>query len=111
MHNRYVNLFRFFFAFMDLFALNSVHLVLTLLMARVSGFEFQYILLFLITNMVWLTSAYINAVYINDDHFNFEHFAKQSLKAFILFSTIILLFIFLSRFNYSRMFVILNFVG
>jgi putative colanic acid biosynthesis UDP-glucose lipid carrier transferase len=111
MHNRYVNLFRFFFAFMDLFALNSVHLVLSFLMARVRGLEFNYLLLFLITNMDWLASAYINAVYINDNHFNFEHFAKQSLKAFLMFSTIVLLFIFLSHISYSRMFVILNFVG
>jgi putative colanic acid biosynthesis UDP-glucose lipid carrier transferase len=111
MYNRYVNLFRFFFAFMDLFALNSVHLVLSFLMARVRGQEFHYILLFLITNMVWLASAYINAVYINDSHFNFEHFSKQSLKAFLLFSTTVLLFIFLSHISYSRMFVILNFVG
>ena len=111
MYNRYVNLFRFFFAFMDLFALNSVHLVLTFMMSRVSSFGFKYILLFLITNMIWLASAYINAVYVNDNHFNFEHFAKRSLKAFVLFSAAVLLFIFLSHLNYSRMFVILNFVG
>jgi putative colanic acid biosysnthesis UDP-glucose lipid carrier transferase len=96
---------------MDLFALNSVHLILTFLMGRVGGFDIHYIILFLITNMVWLASAYINAVYINDNHFNFEHFAKQSLKAFMLFTTILLLFIFLYHYNYSRIFVILNFVG
>ena len=39
------------------------------------------------------------------------YFAKQSLKAFILFIIIILLFIFLYNFNYSRFFIILNFIG
>ncbi|HSU27029.1 MAG TPA: exopolysaccharide biosynthesis polyprenyl glycosylphosphotransferase [Chitinophagaceae bacterium] len=58
-----------------------------------------------------LFSAYANEVYIHESHFNFERFAKRSLKAFFLFCVIILLFIFLYHFSFSRLFVILNFVG
>jgi putative colanic acid biosysnthesis UDP-glucose lipid carrier transferase len=112
MSTRNSNLFRFFFAGMDLFALNTVFFVLTMQMNRIAaGLEYQYIILFFIANLCWLFSAYVNAVYINDNYFNFELFAKQSLKAFILFIIIILLFIFLYNYNYSRLFVVLNFVG
>jgi putative colanic acid biosysnthesis UDP-glucose lipid carrier transferase len=111
MPTRQTNLFRFFFAGMDLFALNAVHLVLITLMVRINVGEYQYILIFLITNMVWLFSSYINGVYINDNYFNFERFAKQSFKAFILFIIIMLLFLFLYHFDYSRLFIVLNFAG
>jgi putative colanic acid biosysnthesis UDP-glucose lipid carrier transferase len=111
MSTRNSNLFRFFFAGMDLFALNTVFLVLTMQMNRIAGLEYQYIVLFFIANLGWLFSAYVNAVYINDNYFNFELFAKQSLKSFILYIVFILLFIFLYNYNYSRLFVVLNFIG
>jgi putative colanic acid biosysnthesis UDP-glucose lipid carrier transferase len=111
MSTRNSSLFRFFFAGMDLFALNTVFLILTMQMNRLGGLEYQYIILFFIANLGWLFSAYVNAVYINDNYFNFELFAKQSLKAFILYIIFILLFIFLYNYNYSRLFVVLNFVG
>ncbi len=111
MRTRQSNLFRFFFAGMDLFALNAVHLVLIMVTDRVNKGEYQYLVLFLVTNMAWLFSAYVNAVYINDNNFNFERFAKRSLKAFVFFSTIMLLYLFLYQYNYSRFFIVLNFVG
>lgn len=111
MKNKYSFLSRLFFAGMDLFTLNSVHLILILLMNRVSGSEYQYLIFFLVSNMAWLFSGYINEVYSNDAHLNFERFTKRSLKAFILFIGIILLFIFLSKYEYSRLFVGLNFLG
>ena len=111
MTTRTTNLFRIFFAGMDLFALNAVHLLLITLMGRLSGGEYQYIVYFLVANMIWLFSAYVNATYISENYFNFDQFARRSLKAFVLFSIIILLFIFLYKYNYSRLFIILNFVG
>ncbi len=111
MKSRYTNLFRFFFAGMDLFALNAVHLILFMLMDRISRGAYEYVVLFLVTNMAWVFSAYVNAVYINDNHFNFERFAKRSLKAFVFFITVMLLFIFVYHYSYSRFFIMLNFVG
>jgi putative colanic acid biosysnthesis UDP-glucose lipid carrier transferase len=111
MPKRPSNLFRFFFAGMDLFALNAVHLILILLMDRVDRGGINYIVFFLITNMAWLFSTYVNAVYINDTHFNFERFAKRSLKAFVMFATIMLFFLFLYHYSYSRFFIALNFIG
>ncbi|MFI5185136.1 MAG: undecaprenyl-phosphate glucose phosphotransferase [Chitinophagales bacterium] len=105
------NLFRFSFAGMDLFALNAVYLILVILRNRINNSDYQYILLFLIFNLAWLFSAYVNGVYVTENHFDFGRFATRTLKAFVLFSGFILLFIFLYHFNYSRLFVILNFIG
>ena len=96
---------------MDLFALNAINLVLIVMINRINGSEQEYLLFFLATNMAWTFSAYVNAVYINDSSFSFENFAKRSLRAFILFVITILVFIFLYNFNYSRLFVSLNFIG
>lgn len=105
------SLFRFFFAGVDLFVLNAVNLALITMISRIEGSEQEYILFFLVTNMAWLFSAFVNAVYINANYFNFDNFAKRTIKAFLLFIVIILLFIFLYNYNYSRFFVILNFAG
>ncbi len=111
MKSRNASLSRFFFVGMDLFALNSLHLVLIIQMDRISGNEYEYIVFFLVSNLAWLFSAYANAAYSNETYFYFERFVKRSFKAFILFSIIILLFIFVYHFNYSRLFVTLNLAG
>lgn len=111
MRNRYANLYRYFFVGMDLFALNCLHLVLVTIMDRVSGNGDQYLIFFLVSNLSWLTASYVNALYSSDAHLNFERFTKRSVKTFVSFSVFMLLFIFLSKFDYSRMFVILNILG
>ena len=94
-----------------MFALNAVYLLLIILRNRINNSDYQYILLFLISNMAWLFSAYFNGVYTIEKHFDFARFAARTLKAFVFYTGIILLFIFLYHFNYSRLFVILNFIG
>lgn len=111
MATRNANLFRFFFAGMDLFALNVVHLVLLLLMDRVDQGQYDYMLFFAVSNVAWLVSVYVNAVYEKSNFLNFEHLAKRSLKALVMFIIFILLFIFLYNYDYSRLFVIMNFIG
>ena len=111
MATRNANLFRFFFAGMDLFALNVVHLVLLLIMNRVDQGEFEYVLFFVVSNVSWILSGYINAVYTKSNFLNFEHLAKRSLKALVMFIIFILLFIFLYNYDYSRLFVVMNFIG
>ena len=111
MTNRNKGIFQLFFAGMDLFALNAVHLALIMVMNRIDRSGQQYNAFFIVSNMAWLASAYINAVYTRTNSFNFDNFGKQSLKAYILFLIFILTFIFLYNYNYSRLFVISNFVG
>ncbi len=112
MNTRYTNLFRFFFAFLDLSALNLIHITLMFLMEQVPvATDRYYMLFFMITNIVWLGCAYFTALYINDKVLSFERFAKRTVQSFLLFMMIILLFIFLYDYNYSRLFVILSFTG
>ena len=105
------NLYKLFFAGMDLFALNFVHLVLLLSFQRIERGTFEYILLYLVSNMAWIFAAYINAVYSRKNYLNFDHFIKQSLKAFLMFVILLMFFIFVFHYNYSRLFVVMNFVG
>lgn len=105
------SLFRLFFAGMDLFALNAIHLVLVILMDRIDRSSYHYNMFFIICNMAWLVSAYTNAVYTQRNHFSFEYFSKQSVKAYVFFVVFILIFLFIINYDYSRLFVIMNLLG
>ncbi len=111
MKSRTANISRFFFIGMDLFMLNSLHLVLVNQLQRISGNSYEYNLFFLISNMSWLFTAYANAVYAPDTLVYIEFFVKRSIKAFAFSIFIMLAFIFIYNFDYSRLFVILNFAG
>ena len=111
MISRYTNLFRFFFVCVDLVALNLVNIVLMLSFRRIPAEgEREYGILFLVSNMIWLVSAYGARVYIEDAHPELHRFVKRTLKAFILYVTCVLLFVFLYHYFYSRLFVVLSFV-
>jgi len=112
MKSRYTNLFRIFFSFMDLCALNIVHLVLLLFLEPgTDKLDYPYIVLFAVMNLIWLGSAYLTALYINDRQLDFEGFAKRTVQAFLIFLVAVLLFIFLYKFSYSRLFIIASFIG
>src|SRR5687768_1619161 len=112
MNNRYTNLFRFFFAIVDLFILNLTYLWL---MFSISYLEFrnepEYFVLFIVSNMVWLICAYMTALYINDQSLNFERFFKRTLRSYFTFVPFVLIFIFLYHYEYSRLFVVMSFAG
>ena len=103
------NLFRLSFAVFDLLCLNMVHFVLMLLMQTVPV-EREYITLFVINNASWVLCAYITALYIGK-HNSTDNFFKRSVISFFLFSGMSLFSIFLYNFSYSRLFVILVFIG
>ncbi len=111
MTSSYTNLFRFFFVCVDLVALNLVNIVLLLSFHRIPAEgEREYGILFLVSNMIWLISAYGTRVYIEDAHPELHRFVKRTLKAFILYATCVLLFVFLYHYFYSRLFVVLSFI-
>lgn len=112
MKSRYTNIFRIFFSFMDLCALNVVHLVLIIFLEPAAQkIEQPYIVLFVIMNLIWLGSAYVTALYINDRQLDFEGFARRTVQAFLIFLIAVLLFIFLYKFSYSRLYIISSFIG
>ncbi len=108
MNSRSNNLFRFSFAVFDLLCLNIVHSVLMLVMDRVPVSR-EYFTLFIINNAAWLLCSYITALYVGKS--NNDHFFRRSGVSFSLFFGISLLCIFLYHFSYSRLFVILTYVG
>ena len=111
MNKTYTNLFRFFFALVDFLAINIIHLTLLLSLHKVLDVNAQkYTVLFIVSNLAWLSSAYFSGLYINDQFFNFERFAKLTFRAYAFFVSTILLFLFFYKFNYSRLFIALTFI-
>ncbi|HKG69818.1 MAG TPA: undecaprenyl-phosphate glucose phosphotransferase [Segetibacter sp.] len=100
-------LYRFSFAIFDLLSLNIVHFVLMLLMPEVSGSK-EYFLLFLSHNVAWVMFSYATALYIGNK--SNDEFFRRSVISFLLFWGLSLLIIFLSNFDYSRLFVILLYI-
>ncbi|HEX9511589.1 MAG TPA: undecaprenyl-phosphate glucose phosphotransferase [Puia sp.] len=112
MNSRYINLFRPFFVCVDLLALNLVHLVLMDSMHRIrvdTGSE--YIVLFIVANMLWLISAYSTALYIDTSNPSFERFTKRTVKSLVLFFIGMVIFIFFYHYPFSRLFILLSFAG
>jgi len=54
MTNRNKGIFQLFFAGMDLFALNAVHLALIMVMNRIDRSGQQYNAFFIVSNLAWL---------------------------------------------------------
>jgi len=112
MNNRYTNLFRFFFAFIDLLALNLIHIVIILLLNRIpANGERSYMLLFMAANMFWLLAAFSTALYIDNASPNGDKFAKRTLKTFAVFNILMLVFMFIYHYPYSRLFMISSFAA
>jgi len=112
MNSRYINLFRFFFVCVDLLALNIVHLMLMDSMHRIPGTAGpEYIVLFIVANMLWLISAYSTALYVDTSNPSFERFTKRTVKALILFFIGMVIFIFFYHYPFSRLFILLSFIG
>jgi putative colanic acid biosysnthesis UDP-glucose lipid carrier transferase len=112
MNNRYINLFRFFFVCVDLFRLNVINFVLMLTIERIPEHAQQrYMVLFFIANMFWLISAYSTGLYIDSSNPSFERFTKRTIKSIVLFYILMLFFIFLYHYSFSRLFIVASFSG
>lgn len=112
MNSRYSNLFRFFFVCVDLLALNIIYFVLVLSTNKIQvGAEHQYMVLFIVANMVWLLASYSTALYIDNASLDLDRFARRTLKTTILFIVVMMFFIFLYHYNYSRVFVMVSFAS
>jgi putative colanic acid biosysnthesis UDP-glucose lipid carrier transferase len=112
MNNRYINLFRFFFVCVDLFLLNVINFVLMLTIERIPEHAQQrYMVLFFIANMFWLISAYSTGLYIDSSNPSFERFTKRTIKSIVLFYILMLFFIFLYHYSFSRLFIVASFSG
>lgn len=109
MNSRYDNLFRIFFAFTDLLFLCCLHLFLLLyLKVAQHDYENNYITFFIINNSLWLISAYLMEVYINDRILNFKKFAIRTSRASILYTTLILAYLYFTGVKYDYTYLALG---
>jgi putative colanic acid biosysnthesis UDP-glucose lipid carrier transferase len=109
-----INPFRIFYSFIDLIALNILYFIFIIIVNPVNpepGSRNMYMLLFIVTNVSWMGAAYFTGVYINNIPLDFERFAKTSSQAFLLHIAVVLLFMFVSNFDYSRLFIGLVFIA
>ncbi len=97
-------LFRFSVLISDLVALNFVLILLFQILKLTKDPTNQP--LFLTTNIAWIFSSYITALY-----FGKERFLIRTIQAYLLYTALTLLLIFLFKNNFSRPFVLLNFAG
>ena len=97
-------LFRFSVLISDLVALNFVLILLFQILKLTKDPTNQP--LFLTTNIAWIFSSYITALY-----FGKERFLIRTIQAYLLYTALTLLLIFLFKSNFSRPFVLLNFAG
>jgi putative colanic acid biosynthesis UDP-glucose lipid carrier transferase len=61
--------------------------------------------------MVWLLASYSTALYIDNASLDLDRFARRTVKTMILFIMVMIFFIFLYHFDYSRMFVLVSFAA
>jgi putative colanic acid biosynthesis UDP-glucose lipid carrier transferase len=112
MNNKYINLFRFFFAFIDLLALNLIHIVMIFSLDRIPiKSERNYLYLFAAANILWLLAAYSTALYIDNANPDGDKFARRTVKTFVVFNVLILFFMFIYHYSYSRLFMVSTFVS
>lgn len=112
MNSSYINLFRFFFVCVDLFALNLVYFVLLNIFGRIpENAEHRYVVLFFASNMIWLFASYCTTLYISNSNMNSKRFAKRTANTLVLFYVLIMIFIFLYHYSFSRLFILISLSG
>ena len=112
MSSRYTNLFRFSFACIDLILLNLVQLILLNSFGRIpANAGPEYLLLFFVANILWLGSAYVTDIYVEEGNPNYGRFMKKTIKGLIAFFLLMVLFIFLYHYPFSRLFILSSFIG
>jgi putative colanic acid biosynthesis UDP-glucose lipid carrier transferase len=96
-------IFRFSVLISDLVALNLILIVLLQVLNLVKDNPNGALLI--TANISWIVSSYTNALY-----FSNEKFLKRSIQSFLLYFALTLLLIFLFKRDFSRGFVLLNFI-
>lgn len=96
----------------DLLTLNIVLFIISYFVQRADVFENnEYLLYFFAFNTFWMGSVFVTALYLSKNWLDIQNFTRQTLKCYIFSVLGVLFFIFISRYDYSRLFVILSFIG
>ena len=96
----------------DLLSLNMVLLFASLAIFRADAiYTKEYHFLFAIFNLVWMTSVYLTQLYMSKNWLDFELFFKRTFKCYVSTVALLLLFIFIYHYQFSRFFIIFCFSG
>ena len=96
----------------DLISLNMVMLFASIAIFRADAINTkEYHLLFSVFNLVWMTSVYLTQLYMSKNWLDFELFFKRTFKCYVFTTAVLLFFIFIYHYQYSRFFVIFCLTG
>jgi putative colanic acid biosynthesis UDP-glucose lipid carrier transferase len=109
MNRRLTLLLRVSFVVLDLFFINIVFFAVKLYYSEEipQAFEAQYAYLNFFLNFAWLTVSWMNALYGDSKIYNFERFCKRTIRTFVYFLALIMIYLyFLRQQNISRFFIL-----
>jgi putative colanic acid biosynthesis UDP-glucose lipid carrier transferase len=96
----------------DVATLNLLFLLLSVFVTRAEAFRgsdyYQY---FLAMNLCWMAATFLSGLYFSNDWMDIGEFVKDTLKGYVFALLLVLLFVFLSKKDYSRLFLSLSFIG
>ncbi|MCO5934653.1 exopolysaccharide biosynthesis polyprenyl glycosylphosphotransferase [Mucilaginibacter sp. RB4R14] len=106
MNHKDTNLFRIFFSFSDLFALNLISLILIHQFNLLVSNSYDYTVFCLFNNMVWIICSYATGIYIQDKMLDHKRLFYRTFIAFSFFLSIDFVFIVFSQSHYNRVFIL-----
>lgn len=114
MNQQFFRLVRLIFIFLDLLMLNAAFLIgKYLLRAKIlPSLEVQYVYLLMSINLAWIIAGWLCGTYKQNNISSFEHFGRQTLRAYIYFLALVMLYVFLSKEpDISRSFILVFLVS
>ncbi len=111
MNRRYQSLYKTFFAFSDLVALNVINLVLVSYLGRYTTNYYIYTIFCIFCNIVWMICSYTTAMYVNTRLMNFKRLTARTLASFIFYNFFLFLFAQLSSASISVTYIFYDALG
>lgn len=105
-------LFRNLLWLWDIICLNLVLFIFSFIIDRADALDRQeYHVLFAAFNLSWMCSVYLTALYLSKKWLDFKTFFKQTIYCYMSTVLMVLFFIFIYNFPFSRIFIITCFAG
>jgi len=113
MNQQFFRLTRLAFIFLDLLVLNVAFFVAKdyLSTKTIPALEIQYLYLLMGINVAWIISGWQCGTYRQANISSFEQFCRQTLRAYIYFLALVMMYVFLTKqHDISRSFIIIFFI-
>ncbi len=113
MNQPFFKLTRFAFIFLDLLMVNAAFVIAKNFLATktIPTLEVQYLYLLMFMNFSWIISGWLCAIYSQKYISSFEPFCGQTLRAYIYFLALVMMYLFLSKQpDISRSFILTFFI-